>query len=155
MILKTPFFITDLGRIDLEHDRKWVPDGENMWFLPCVLDFVNNCYSGYWYGTKNSFEEEHAHTGITHGTVLRGEVLLFCNGEKSVIKQNESFLLPPHILHSAELNIGPEGFLFFGIVVGSSNYVNHDVHDVASYYAEVSKYYLAHGVSLDKVIVNR
>lgn len=150
------FLIKPLKEIDPGHDHRWVPDGENMWFLPCVLDLINNSYSGYWYGTKTYFEELHSHTGISHGTVLRGELLLFYNDKEVTVKQNESFLLPPHLLHTASLVTGPEGFLFFGVIVGHSNYVNtNEMHDAASYYAAVYKHYLAHKLTLDNIAINQ
>ncbi len=150
-----PFLITAFDKTNPKNDLHWVPDGENMWFLPCILGLVNHTYSGYWYGTQRSFEDQHYHTGIAQGTVLHGEMFLDCGNEKLTLKSSDSFLLPPNTVHSADMIPDEKGFLFFGIVVGKAHYINnHETLDVTSYYDLVTKHYSKHGLSLDAVAIN-
>lgn len=148
--MKSLFLIKAMDHINPQQDHRWVPDGENMWFLPCIIDLKNKTHSGYWYGTHKFLETSHYHTGVAHGTVLRGKILLSCNEEIITINENESFLLPPNLTHSAELIPGENGFLFFATAVAKAIYRNsEEVLDADNYYASIIKYYTEHKINLD------
>ncbi len=154
--MANPFLINTLNQVNPTDDKRWIFDGKDEWFLPCVIDLANKTYSGYWYMTQDYFESEHYHTGIAHGTVLQGEILLFCNNEKFIIQKNESFLLPPNLLHTAELITCSEGFLFFGVVVGDTHYVDSgQKFNVTTYHAATCKHYREQGLSLDEIVINQ
>jgi hypothetical protein len=155
MKMKKPFLINPNETADPLQDKRWVPDGEDMWFLPYVLDRVNNTYSGYWYGVCHSFEEQHYHTGIAQGTVLQGKMRLECEGGKLTLKKQDSFLLPPHTIHSADLIPNEKGFLIFGIIVGKTHYLSgSEILDVDSYYDKVVQYYSNNKVSMENIFVS-
>jgi hypothetical protein len=150
------FLIKEINSIDPSKDKQWVPDGENMWFLPIVLDFINQTYSGYWYGTKHAVEDKHYHTGLAQGTVLQGKMLLFYDDKKLTLKSHDSFLLPPNTIHSADMIPGEKGFLIFGIIVGQTRYIdNNEFLDVESYYDSVIRHYNSFGLNPDKIAINR
>lgn len=149
------FLIRSNETIDPSQDKNWVPDGEDMWFLPCVLDRKNSTYSGYWYGTRHSFEDQHYHTGIAQGTVLQGEMLLEFENEKLTLKQQGGFLLPPHTIHSAEMIPDEKGFLMFGIIVGETHYLSgSEILDANSYYDKVTQHYSKYKLSMERVFVS-
>lgn len=150
------FLIKEIRSIDPLKDKQWVPDGENMWFLPTILDLVNKTYSGYWYGTQPTIEGEHYHTGIAQGTILHGRMQLVYNDTELELNARDSFLLPPNTRHSANMIPDEKGFLIFGIIVGQSRYAdNNETLDVASYYESVTKHYNSHGINFDKIAINR
>lgn len=150
-----PFLIKPIASINPSQDRYWIPDGENMWFLPCVLDLINQTYSGYWYGSKDSVEDKHYHTGIAQGTVLHGEMQLICKNKKLTLKPNDSFLLPPNTIHSAKMIPDEKGFLIFGIIVGNTNYIDDEEFlGAAEYYELVTKYYSNYNIDMGNIALN-
>lgn len=154
MPVKIPFLIKSLDKIDPKSDRRWVPDGKNIWFLPYVLDLINDNYSGYWYATKTYTEALHYHTGISQGNIFTGEFLLICKNKKFPIQKGQGFVLPSHIPHTAKLIPGKNGFLYFGTVIGKAIYKD-DISDVKSYYQDVIKHYKKHKISLRQIFVNK
>lgn len=152
MLTKTPFLINSIQIPDPQKDKRWVPDGENMWFFPCVIDLKNHTYGGWWYGTKNSHEALHYHTGIAQGNVLSGEMTLECSGKKYVLKEKDGFLLPPETKHTAELIVGKLGFLFFGIIVGQTIYQDGpEKLDAQTYYNMVENYYKQNQIDISHI----
>lgn len=148
--------IAPIDSINPSRDHYWVPDGEDMWFLPCVLDFINNTYSGYWYGIKHEIEDEHHHSGVAQGMVLHGEMILKCSNEKSMLKPQGAFLLPPKTIHSADMIPAENGFLMFGFIVGITYYINSGLKlDVSSYYDMICEHYTKHALSLERIAINK
>ncbi len=89
-------------------------------------------------------------------TIFYGEMILACNNEETLFKPQSSFLLPPDIIHSADMIPDERGFLIFGIIVGTTHYVNSDESlDINSYYDLVSKHYLKHNLTLERIAINK
>jgi len=125
-----------------KEDDRWVPDGDNFWFLPWLFDFQNDAYGGYWYSKTNSIEPLHYHSGIVQGTLLKGEIILNCEEEKTLFHENDSFILPPNIFHSAELIAKDNEFLMFACVHGKTYYnEGKEILDANSYFELVKKQY--------------
>lgn len=143
--------IQALDFIDPACDPKWVPDGDDQWFLPCFLDLKNNTYSGYWYAKQYCVESEHYHTGISSGTVLKGKIVLKCNDEKLEVTENKNFFMNANILHSGEIIPNQNIFLCFGTIVGETNY-HHEKLDTKTYYDAVISHYTKHNICFDKII---
>jgi quercetin dioxygenase-like cupin family protein len=131
--------------VDPVNDHRWMPDGDGQWFLPHFIDLKNNTYSGYWYANKHCVEGEHTHSGISFGTMLRGKILILCEGKRYTISKNHNFLMEPNVLHSAELIPSDSGFLTFGTVVGVTDH-NGEKSDAKSYYDRVREHYLKQGI---------
>lgn len=147
------YLLKNLNKINPKADHRWVPDGKNIWFLPCILDLINDTYAGYWYANKTYTEKLHQHTAISEGYVFYGEFRLRCNNKNFSIKKNSGFILPPNIPHTAKLIPEKQGFLYFGTVVGQAVYKNETL-DAKSYYDEVIKHYRKHRVDLNRIFIN-
>lgn len=69
----SPYFVRDLAQTALpEDERLWVPQAEQVWFRPLLLNTVDGGWVNLLRVTRSGFLSRHRHPAPVHGYVLRG-----------------------------------------------------------------------------------
>jgi 2,4'-dihydroxyacetophenone dioxygenase len=103
-------------------DRVWVPQAENVWFRPLLL----NISSGYWINllkvTKSGVLSRHRHPAPVHGFVLKGSWHYL---EHDWVATEGSYVFePPGETHTLVVDDGVEEMITFFQVNGCMYYVD-------------------------------
>jgi len=69
----SPFMLPELvASAEPEDDRVWVPQSQDNWFRPLLLDRVHNVTVNVLKTRAKGVVSRHYHTGTVHGYVIRG-----------------------------------------------------------------------------------
>ena len=138
----------------LADDANWVPQAENVWFKPLILNTSQGYYVNLLRVRKSGVLSRHRHSGPVHALVLRGRWYYL---EHDWVAEEGGYAFEPagetHTLFVPE--DVPEMITWFH-VTGGYTYV--DPHGVATGYEDVftkleaaMKYYQSRGLAADHV----
>jgi 2,4'-dihydroxyacetophenone dioxygenase len=138
----------------LADDPNWVPQAENVWFKPLILNTSQGYYVNLLRVRKSGVLSRHRHSGPVHALVLRGRWYYL---EHNWVAEEGGYAFEPagetHTLFVPE--DVPEMITWFH-VTGGYTYV--DSHGVATGYEDVftkleaaTKYYQSRGLAADHV----
>lgn len=103
-------------------EREWVPQGENVWFRPLLLDTVSGRWCNLLRVRKTGVLHRHRHPGPVFGYVLKGSWRYL---EHSWRADEGSFVYePPGEIHTLVVDEGCEEMVTFFNVTGALLYLD-------------------------------
>ena len=124
----------DIVEIALPTDeRVWVPQAENVWFRPLMLNTVNGGWCNLLRVRKSGVLSQHRHPGPVHGFVLKGEWRYL---EHDWIATEGAYVFePPGEIHTLVVDDHVDEMITFFNIAGSMIYL--DDNDQVEAYEDV------------------
>ena len=104
--------------------RIWVPQGENIWFRPLMLNTVNGGWSNLLKVTRSGVLTRHVHPAPVHGYVIKGS---WHYREHDWVARAGSYVFePPGEIHTLVVDADTEEMITFFVISGAMIYMDED-----------------------------
>lgn len=107
-----------------DDERVWVPQAENVWFRPLMLNTVNGGWANLLKVTKSGVVSRHRHPGPVHGYVIKGS--WHYREHDWVAHPGDYVFEPPGEIHTLVVDADMEEMITFFNVSGAMIYLNED-----------------------------
>ena len=105
-----------------EDERVWVPQAENVWFRPLMLNTVNGGWANLLKVTKSGFVSRHRHPAPVHGFVIKGS--WHYKEHDWVANPGDYVFEPPGEIHTLMVDADAEEMITFFTVSGAMIYLD-------------------------------
>lgn len=104
--------------------RIWVPQGENIWFRPLMLNTVSGGWANLLKVTRSGVLTRHLHPAPVHGYVIKGS---WHYREHDWVARAGSFVFePPGEIHTLIVDADTEEMITFFVISGAMIYMDED-----------------------------
>ena len=105
-----------------DDQRIWVPQAENVWFRPLMLNTVNGGWANLLKVTKSGLVSRHRHPAPVHGFVIKGS--WHYKEHDWVANPGDYVFEPPGEIHTLMVDAETEEMITFFNVSGAMIYLN-------------------------------
>jgi quercetin dioxygenase-like cupin family protein len=120
---KSPYFVADLVTTAVPDDeRLWVPQADNVWFRPLLLDTVNGQWVNLLRVRKSGMLSRHRHPAPVYGYVIKGSWRYL---EHDWVASEGMFVFePPGEVHTLVVDEGHDEMITLFHVCGALVYID-------------------------------